>query len=132
MASVRSWLSELGLDSYWGLLEAAGYITVDSLRYGWWRVIGCCWQTVLVSLNLNYTITFLMMLCRKLNDHELTNIGILDANHRRAILHKASGGGMEDDFSSMLGDLSSVIKDLECFSVVSGGQGVVTRICTCV
>ena len=31
MASVRSWLSELGLDSYWGLLEGSGYTTVDSL-----------------------------------------------------------------------------------------------------
>ena len=49
----------------------------------------------------------------------LTEIGILDANHRAAILHKAgSNVGLEDDFNNMLGDLSSVIKDLECFSVV--------------
>lgn len=32
MASVRSWLTELGLDSYWGLLEGCGYGTVDDLR----------------------------------------------------------------------------------------------------
>lgn len=63
------------------------------------------------------------MLCnRSLNDHELTNIGILDANHRRAILNKI-GGAVDDDFSNMLGDLSSVIKDLECFSVVSPAEG---------
>lgn len=62
------------------------------------------------------------LLSRSLNDYELTNIGILDANHRRAILHKISSGGgggnVDEDFNSMLGDLSSVIKDLECFSVV--------------
>ncbi len=44
-------------------------------------------------------------------------MGILDANHRRAILNKISPG-VDDDFNNMLGDLSSVIKDLECFSVV--------------
>ena len=32
MASVRKWLCELGLESYWGLLEGCGYSTVDSLR----------------------------------------------------------------------------------------------------
>ncbi len=47
---------------------------------------------------------------------------MLDANHRRAILNKATGNdgaaGVTDDFDNMLGDLDSVIKDLEMFSVV--------------
>lgn len=32
MPSVRSWLSELGLESYWGIFEGCGYNSVDSLR----------------------------------------------------------------------------------------------------
>ena len=64
--------------------------------------------------------TRIRTLGRRLNDYELTSIGILDANHRRAILNKlTSKGTAEDDFSNVLGDLSSAIKDLECFSVVS-------------
>ena len=56
---------------------------------------------------------------RTLNDNKLIELGVLDSNHRRAILSKASGAGdFSDDFDSMLGDLSSVIKDLETFSVV--------------
>lgn len=56
---------------------------------------------------------------RSLNDYELTNIGILDANHRRAILNKIStSGGMDVDFNNLMGDLDSVISSLECFSVV--------------
>ena len=48
MPSVRSWLSELGLESYWGLIEGCGYNTVESLRsvtkleWGvgwWWKVV---------------------------------------------------------------------------------------------
>ena len=54
---------------------------------------------------------------RSLTDYDLTNVGILDANHRRAILNKIQPG-VDEDFNNMLGDLSSVIKDLECFSVV--------------
>ena len=64
---------------------------------------------------------------RSLNDYELTNIGILDANHRRAILNKiggggggGGGGGMDADFNNLMGDLDSVISSLECFSVVCG------------
>ncbi len=60
--------------------------------------------------------------CRRLNDGILIELGVLDANHRRAILNKAgASGGAEnitDDFDNMLGDLDSVIKDLEMFSVV--------------
>jgi hypothetical protein len=52
----------------------------------------------------------------------LIELGVLDANHRRAILNKATGSGgaaaVTDDFDNMLGDLDSVIKDLEMFSVV--------------
>ena len=56
---------------------------------------------------------------RRLNDGVLIELGVLDSNHRRAILNKASGaGGITDDFDNMLGDLDSVIKDLEMFSVV--------------
>lgn len=55
---------------------------------------------------------------RSLNDYELTNIGILDANHRRAILNKI--GGTDADFNNLMGDLDSVISSLECFSVVCG------------
>ena len=63
----------------------------------------------------------LPVLCRSLTDHELTNVGILDANHRRSILNKISGqgAGSADDFSNLMGDLDSVISSLECFSVVS-------------
>ena len=32
MPTIRSWLSELGLESYWGLFEGSGYTSVDSLR----------------------------------------------------------------------------------------------------
>lgn len=57
--------------------------------------------------------------CRSLTDRKLIELGVLDANHRRAILNKASGAGeITDDFDNMLGDLDSVIKDLEMFSVV--------------
>ena len=55
---------------------------------------------------------------RILTDYDLTNVGILDAHHRRAILNKLQPVGLDEDFNNMLGDLSSVIKDLECFSVV--------------
>lgn len=61
------------------------------------------------------------MLRSSLNDMKLIELGVLDANHRRTILNKASGGGavdLGDDFDNMLGDLDSVIKDLEMFSVV--------------
>lgn len=55
-----------------------------------------------------------------LDDNTLLSLGVLDSNHRRAILHKASpGDSVDQDFDNMLGDLSSVIKDLEMFSVVS-------------
>lgn len=54
-----------------------------------------------------------------LDDSKLLGLGVLDSNHRRAILHKSGAGEtLEDDFDNMLGDLSSVIKDLEMFSVV--------------
>ncbi len=44
---------------------------------------------------------------------------MLDSNHRRAILYKSGpGDSIDEDFDNMLGDLSSVIKDLEMFSVV--------------
>ena len=55
---------------------------------------------------------------RSLNDNTLIDLGVLDANHRRVILNKSSPN-VDMDFDSMLGDLSSVIKDLEAFSVVS-------------
>lgn len=58
---------------------------------------------------------------RTLTDRQLIELGVLDANHRRAILNKASAsaaGDVTDDFDNMLGDLNSVIKDLEMFSVV--------------
>ncbi len=45
-------------------------------------------------------------------------IGVFDANHRRAILSKAHES-VASDFDSMLGDLTSVIRDLESFTVVS-------------
>ena len=71
------------------------------------------------------------MLCafRTLNDNKLIDVGILDSNHRRAILNKINPG-VDQDFNNMLGDLSSVIKDLECFSVV--GLFVLAFLCMCV
>ena len=65
-----------------------------------------------------------MLICylrRTLTDRQLIELGVLDANHRRAILNKANtsgAGDVSDDFDNMLGDLNSVIKDLEMFSVV--------------
>ena len=60
---------------------------------------------------------------------------MFDANHRSAILNKATGG-FSDDFDSMLGDLSSVIKDLESFTVVrrTAPAGIVflSVMCVCV
>lgn len=65
---------------------------------------------------------FYISICRRLNDGILIDLGVLDSNHRRAILNKASASGgasdITDDFDNMLGDLDSVIKDLEMFSVV--------------
>ncbi len=54
-----------------------------------------------------------------LDDSSLLSLGVLDSNHRRAILNKSGpGDSIDDDFDNMLGDLSSVIKDLEMFTVV--------------
>ncbi len=54
-----------------------------------------------------------------LDDSTLLSLGVLDSNHRRAILYKSGpGDSIDEDFDNMLGDLSSVIKDLEMFSVV--------------
>ena len=45
---------------------------------------------------------------------------MFDGNHRRSILHKAqSEQGGEADLDNVLTDLSSVIADLEAFTVVS-------------
>lgn len=43
---------------------------------------------------------------------------MFDANHRRSILHKAQAGS-EADLDNVLTDLTSVIADLEAFTVVS-------------
>ena len=67
-------------------------------------------------------------LLSSLDDQTLLALGVLDSNHRRAILHKASPMDIEQDFDNMLGDLSSVIKDLEMFSVV----GLHSCVCVCV
>ena len=68
---------------------------------------------------MHIIITTSSVLSRSVTDHQLVDIGILDANHRRAIISKAGvDPDIDDDFNNMLGDLSSVIKDLECFSVV--------------
>lgn len=52
-----------------------------------------------------------------LDDARLSSLGVFDGNHRRAIISKANLG-VDTDFDSMLGDLNSVIKDLEAFTVV--------------
>jgi len=54
---------------------------------------------------------------RSLDESQLTSLGVFDGNHQRLILNKASSG-ITSDFENMLGDLNSVIKDLESFSVV--------------
>ena len=52
----------------------------------------------------------------------LDRMAIINPSHRQAILSKAQGGGggggVTDDFDSLLGDLTSVIADLESISVV--------------
>jgi len=53
---------------------------------------------------------------RSLDESQLTSLGVFDGNHQRLILNKASSG-ITSDFENMLGDLNSVIKDLESFSV---------------
>lgn len=67
---------------------------------------------------------------RGLDDSRLQSLGVFDSNHRRSILHKAqSGAGAELDLDNVLTDLSSVIADLEAFTVP-----VVSRVqimCTC-
>lgn len=89
-SSVSGWLASLGLAHYAHVLEGSGYSSIASLE--------------------------------RLNDNILIDLGVLDSNHRRAILNKASTSGgaasVTDDFENMLGDLDSVIKDLEMFSVV--------------
>lgn len=55
-----------------------------------------------------------------LNEVRLDSLGVFDGNHRRSILHKAqSGGGDGMDLDNVLTDLTSVIADLEAFTVVS-------------
>ena len=57
---------------------------------------------------------------RGLDDYRLQSLGVFDGNHRRSILHKTQSGlGGEADLDNVLTDLSSVIADLEAFTVVS-------------
>ena len=56
---------------------------------------------------------------RGLNEDRLQSLGVFDANHRRSILHKAQAVSDTVDLENMLTDLSSVIADLEAFTVVS-------------
>ena len=55
---------------------------------------------------------------RSLDDGGLQFLGVFDGNHRRTILRKAQSGA-EADLDSVLTDLTSVIADLEAFTVVS-------------
>ena len=55
---------------------------------------------------------------RSLDDGRLLSLGVFDGNHRRSIVHKAQAA-TEADLDSMLTDLTSVIADLEAFTVVS-------------
>ena len=55
---------------------------------------------------------------RSLDDARLQSLGVFDGNHRRSILHKVAAGS-EADLDSVLTDLTSVIADLEAFTVVS-------------
>ncbi len=59
-----------------------------------------------------------LFVCRSLDDGSLAVLGVYDGNHRRAIISKAHEA-VASDFDNMLGDLSSVIRDLEAFTVVS-------------
>ena len=63
-------------------------------------------------------LTFFSQPCRKLDDARLQSLGVFDANHRRSILHKAQAAS-EADLDNVLTDLTSVIADLEAFTVVS-------------
>ena len=58
-----------------------------------------------------------------LSDAELQDLGVFDSNHRRTILHKVQSGGMDSDLDNVLTDLTSVIADLEAFTVVRGMGG---------
>jgi hypothetical protein len=53
-----------------------------------------------------------------LDEARLQSLGVFDANHRRAIMHKAQAGA-EADLDNVLTDLTSVIADLEAFTVPS-------------
>jgi hypothetical protein len=55
---------------------------------------------------------------RSLDDARLQSLGVFDANHRRSIMHKVAAVS-EADLDSVLTDLTSVIADLEAFTVVS-------------
>ena len=56
---------------------------------------------------------------RGLDDGRLQALGVFDGNHRRSILHKVQAGESgELDLDNVLIDLSSVIADLEAFTVV--------------
>jgi hypothetical protein len=53
-----------------------------------------------------------------LDDARLQSLGVFDANHRRSIMHKVAAVS-EADLDSVLTDLTSVIADLEAFTVPS-------------
>ena len=128
--SVRQWLSSIGCDQYVTLFEGNGYYHVDSLR--WARplqfiVWGILFQSVCAKVHrastslgrywCDHGVMCALLFCSALDDDKLTVLGVFNANHRRAILNKASSA-ITSDFDDMLGDLSSVIKDLEAFTVV--------------
>ena len=66
---------------------------------------------------------------RALDDARLQSLGVFDGNHRRSILHRAQAGA-DADLDNVLTDLTSVIADLEAFTVVSRVIG--HMIITCV
>lgn len=65
-------------------------------------------------------------ICRysTLDEAQLASFGVYDSTHRQKILSKIAGS---EDFDNMLGDLDSVIKDLEMFTVVSNAHVKSTR-----
>ena len=57
-----------------------------------------------------------------LDEAQLASFGVYDATHRQKILSKLNANAGGEDFDDMLGDLDSVIKDLEMFTVVSNAN----------
>ncbi|KAL5496471.1 hypothetical protein EMCRGX_G012764 [Ephydatia muelleri] len=72
--------------------------------------IGCEQYTPIFERNGYSSVSSLSTL----DEAQLASFGVYDSTHRQKILSKIAGS---EDFDNMLGDLDSVIKDLEMFTV---------------